>query len=141
MNGRVEGEEGLRRERPAPYRGPAARELRTSEAPQPQIDELRGSRNLLEGTLRHYQELFDRAPDAYIVTDHEGIIREANFAAARLLDVRLDRMIGASLASFVSGSERRGFRFAVGRVAAGDKPPGADGEWLLKLRQRGSESV
>jgi PAS domain S-box-containing protein len=141
VNGRVESEEGLSRERPARSNGPAARELRADEAPHPENDELKKNRNLLEGALRHYKELFDKAPDAYIVTDNEGIIREANFAAARLLDLRLDRMIGASLASFISGPERRRFRLTVGRVASGEKPPGDDGEWLLKLRQRGSEVV
>ena len=38
-----------------------------------------------EAAHQRYQDLFDSAPDAYLVTDTEGIIQEANRAAAALL--------------------------------------------------------
>jgi PAS domain S-box-containing protein len=34
---------------------------------------------------RRYHDLFDLAPDAYLVTDLDGIIDEANLSASRLL--------------------------------------------------------
>ncbi len=117
------------------------RERRGDETQRAQNDELIKNRNGLETALRHYQELFDRAPDAYIVSDAEGTIREANIAAVHLFDVRHERLIGSSLASFISGPERRAFRFMVGRVASGERPPGDDGEWTLRLRERGSGAL
>lgn len=141
MEGRMESEGGVQNDRWGRDQRPAPRELRSEEPLHAQTDDLINGRKPLESALRHYQDLFDRAPDAYIVTDDEGIIREANVAAVRLLDARLDRLIGSSLASFVSGPERREFRFTVSRVASGERPPGDDGEWLLKLRPRGSETV
>jgi PAS domain-containing protein len=41
----------------------------------------------VEEERRRYQGLFECAPDGYLVTDVHGIIREANRAAARLLNV------------------------------------------------------
>src|ERR671924_391809 len=41
----------------------------------------------LERERQRYQELFDFAPDAYLITDVDGTIREANHAAAQLLEV------------------------------------------------------
>ena len=120
---------------------PAPRALPAEESLRAQTDELIRDRKLLESSLRHYQELFDHAPDAYVVTDHEGNIREANVAAVRLLDGRVERLIGSSLANFVSGPERRSFRVTLSRVASGEKPPVDTGEWQLKLKQRGSETA
>jgi PAS domain S-box-containing protein len=120
---------------------PAPREVRAEEPLHTHADELGKSRKLLESALRHYQDLFDRAPDAYIVTDGDGLIREANVAAGRLLDTRPDRLIGSYLASFVTGPERREFRLTASRVASGEKPSGDVGEWLVKLKQRGSDTV
>lgn len=117
---------------------PASRALPGEDSLCVQTDELIKDRKLLEAALHHYQDLFDRAPDAYLVTDNEGNLREANIAAVRLLHARTDRLIGSSLASFVSGTERRTFRSMLNRVASGEKPPGDNGEWLVKLRQRGS---
>ena len=120
---------------------PVPRALPAEESLRAQTEELITDRKLLESSLHHYQDLFDRAPDAYLVTDNEGTIREANIGAVRLLDGRLDRVIGSSLANFVSGPERRSFRLTLSRVASGEKPPSDTGEWPLKLRQRGSENA
>ena len=119
----------------------APRAPRADESLQAQTEDLIKEKKLLESSVRHYRELFDRAPDAYIVTDHEGNIREANAAAVRLLDGRLERLIGSSLSNFVSGPGRRGFRLILSRVASGEKPPSETGEWALKLRERGSQSA
>ena len=58
------------------------RERRGEETQRTQSDELIKNRNRLETALRHYQELFERAPDAYIVSDAEGTIREAKIGRA-----------------------------------------------------------
>src|SRR5262245_19784571 len=52
-------------------------------------EELQGQAELLTRENQRYAEFFDCAPDAYLVTDAGGNIREANRAAAELLG--LDR--------------------------------------------------
>ena len=60
----------------------AQEELRDqSEALEAAHDELLEER-------RRYQHLFQYAPDAYLLTDLSGIVREANLSAARLLNIR-----------------------------------------------------
>ena len=52
----------------------------------------------IESEHRRYQELFDLAPDGYLVTDLKGIIREANIAATELLKFRL---LGRNISEFL----------------------------------------
>jgi PAS domain S-box-containing protein len=140
VNGRIETDSGGISERWPVADSTPSPALRREDTERAQNDDLI-NKNGLETALRHYQELFDRAPDAYIVSDAEGLIREANIAAVHLFDARHDRLIGSSLASFISGPERRAFRSMLGRLATGEKPPGVDGEWTLRIRQRGSDSL
>src|SRR5262245_32154856 len=51
-----------------------------------------------------YQELFYSSPEAYLETDVHGLIREANHAAAALLQVRREFLVDKPLASFVGDS-------------------------------------
>src|SRR5215831_12556657 len=51
---------------------------------------------------QRYQQLFDADPDEHVVTDHRGLIQEANQAAAALLAVSQERLVGMPLALFVS---------------------------------------
>ena len=69
---------------------------------QLQYEELLSARQRLEDERRHYQELFDFAPDAYLVTDSNGLIQEANRAAGKLLNVRNDFLAGKPMTLFVS---------------------------------------
>jgi PAS domain-containing protein len=48
-----------------------------------------------------YQDLFELAPDIYLVTDLAGVIREANAAAAALLNIRPQFLAGKPLRSVV----------------------------------------
>src|SRR4029079_2754244 len=67
-----------------------------------QNEELRVHREAAEEALLRYQELFDLAPDPYITTDRFGKIREANTAAARLLNLPPRSLPGRQLVTFVS---------------------------------------
>src|SRR5947209_1332568 len=49
-----------------------------------------------------YRELFEFAPDSYLVTDLNGIVREANRAACDLLNVPRRFLINTPLVSYVS---------------------------------------
>src|SRR2546423_4218123 len=57
----------------------AEEEMRTKN------EQLLGAQEIAELERQRYQDLFDYAPDGYIVTDPEAVIHEANRAAAQLL--------------------------------------------------------
>lgn len=81
----------------------AAEELRQ------QNEELAESRKAVEQERRHYQELFEFAPDGYLVTDREASILEVNQTAAQLLNVSPERLVGKPIVVFVAPEERRDF--------------------------------
>ncbi len=70
-----------------------------------QNQQLAASRVALEDERRRYQELFEFAPDGYLVTDREGTIFEANSAALKLFKVERDFIIGKQLSDFVVPEE------------------------------------
>lgn len=59
---------------------------------------------------QHYQNLFQFSPIAYLLTDADGLILEANQAIAHLLNVPHIYLIGKSLAVFVTESDLAAFR-------------------------------
>ena len=54
---------------------------------QQQNEELRLAQIAAEAQRQRYQELFEFAPNGYLVTDDQGIIQEANCVAANLFNV------------------------------------------------------
>ena len=81
----------------------AAEELRQ------QNEALAESRKAVDRERQHYQELFEFAPDGYLVTDKESSILEVNQTAAQLLNVSSERLVGKPLVVFVAPEERRDF--------------------------------
>ncbi len=102
-----------------------------------QSREIAGAREQLEAQVDRYQELFDLAPDPYLVTDQRGVIREANRAAARLLQVRPDHLIGKPLALYVDKTAKKDF---LSRLSEIRKNSGVV-NWQLRLGPRGSAPV
>ncbi len=80
-------------------------------------EELREKTRALEISQQHYQQLFDFAPDGYLVTDASGVIRQANRAASSLLNLSQQDMVGKPLSVFVARPERRRFRVLVYQIA------------------------
>lgn len=68
------------------------------------------ARGQLELERQYYQDLFDLAPDAYLLTDAKGVIRGANRAAERMFATDVDGLVGRQLAGFVPPDERHDFR-------------------------------
>lgn len=64
----------------------------------------------LEVESRRYQELFDFAPDGYLLTDSSGAILEANRAAALKLNSDQASLAGIPLADFVAVADRDAFQ-------------------------------
>jgi len=56
----------------------------------------------IELERQYYQQLFDFAPDGYLVTDAEGVIQEVNRAAAALLNQDQHTLPGKRLLNFVA---------------------------------------
>lgn len=90
--------------------GVVSEELQVAvEELQQQNEELSNSRLEVEIQRQRYQELFEFAPDGYLVTDVNGTIQEANRAAANLLKVSPRFLIGKPLIIFVTEDERQVF--------------------------------
>lgn len=75
-----------------------------------QNEELVNTRQQIELERQRYQDLFEFAPDGYLVTDVTGNIQQANQAAGTLLSVRQNRLVGKPLVVFIAKSERQNFR-------------------------------
>jgi PAS domain S-box-containing protein len=72
-------------------------------------EELQGQQELLSRESQRYAEFFDFAPDAYVVTDAGGNIREVNRAAAELLGAERSQLLHRPLSAFLAESDRVGF--------------------------------
>lgn len=73
----------------------------TVEELQQQNEELVVTRIDLETERQRYQDLFNFAPDGYLVTDLYGNIQEANRAISTLLNLSQDFLVGKPLTVFV----------------------------------------
>jgi PAS domain S-box-containing protein len=95
----------------------ALEELRAStEELRAQHEEMLATRVEVEAGLRRYQELFELAPDAYLVTDLLGIIREANQAAAELLVRSRKSLTGKPILVAIRQEDRHDVRMRMLRL-------------------------
>jgi PAS domain S-box-containing protein len=81
-----------------------------------QQNELASVRSRIEAERQRYHDLFEFAPDAYVVTTANGTIREANRVAAAMLGRPQSSLVGMSLALFVPDDARQGFRQNISRL-------------------------
>ncbi|MFW9264794.1 PAS domain-containing sensor histidine kinase [Nostoc sp. CALU 546] len=88
------------------------------------------ARETAELEHRRYQDLFDLAPDAYLVTDVDGIIKEANYVAAALLSVRQNYLIGKPFILFVAEADRQIFISQLANLQQVQ-------DWEVHLKSRG----
>ena len=115
----------------------AVEELRVAEEELRQKnDELTVAHAEAAGERRRYQHLFQYAPDAYLLTDLNGIIREANHSAANLLGVQPRFLVGKRLVSFVAPEDRSRLRGEIGRWQS--EPAAKSIE--LRLQPRGGQT-
>jgi len=99
-----------------------------------QNDELISTRVAVEVERRRYQELFDFAPHAYLVTDAKGVIQEANLAAATLLKVSPAFLVGKPLSVFVFKDDIKEFCDQLKRLQQENRLH----EWIQRLCPRNS---
>jgi len=88
----------------------AMEELRAAhEEVDAQRDELAEASGKVQQEHRRYVELFEDAPDGYVVTDLHGVIEQANLAAAELFNSARDFIVGQPLALFVNKRDKTAF--------------------------------
>jgi len=95
-------------------------------------EELQATRIVLEKERQRYQELFDFAPDGYLVTDIYGTILEANQAATILLNISKQFLIRKPLVSFIGQSDHQAFFDYLAQLQHLDR----GGEWEVCLQPR-----
>jgi PAS domain S-box-containing protein len=104
-----------------------------------QNTELAAAHLVAQAERQRYQDLFDFAPDGYLVTDTNGVIREANRAAADLLHVAQELLVGKPLAVYVAENERKAFRDILSTLLK--RSISGANEWEITLRPRGGLEV
>lgn len=72
-------------------------------------EELQGQVAMLTRENERYAEFFEYAPDAYLITDAGGSVREANRGALELLASARDDVIGRPLSEYVAADHRIAF--------------------------------
>ncbi|NEU82865.1 ATP-binding protein [Nostoc sp. UIC 10630] len=95
-------------------------------------EELQATRIAVEKERQRYQELFDFAPDAYLVTDIYGTILEANHATTILLNISQRFLIRKPLLSFIGQSDHQAFFNYLTQLQHLDR----GGEWEVCLQPR-----
>jgi PAS domain S-box-containing protein len=72
-------------------------------------EELQGQAELLSRENERYAEFFEFAPDAYVITDAGGNVREVNRAAAELFRAGRGEMVGRALGACIPDEEPASF--------------------------------
>ena len=98
--------------------------------------ELQASREETEVQRRRYRDLFEFAPDGYLVTDPAGVITDANRAAVDLVRVSRQALEGKPLVLYIAPDDRERFHRQLDRLVEGHSTGAGEGEWELQVRPR-----
>lgn len=104
-----------------------------------QNEALRQARADLEASLAKYADLYDFAPVGYLTLGGDGVIREANLAAAALLGLDRARLPGRPFAFFASEDSRCAWRDFLEQLSASETA--VTGEVTLALEGRAPRRV
>ncbi|MEW6491180.1 MAG: PAS domain S-box protein [Cyanobacteriota bacterium] len=100
-----------------------------------QTQELAAARVRLEAERQRYQDLFEFMPNAYLVSDAQGKIQEANRAAALLFNVEQSFLVNKLLVSFIPPKERPAFYSQLNQLH--EREPVQ--EWTVRMQQRNDQ--
>lgn len=100
-----------------------------------QNEELLAAREIIEAEKEKYWDLFEFAPDGYLVTDQHGKIIEANRPAAAMFGVDIPFLISKLLATFVPNPDLQNFRTSLNRLVYSTSTAPVNLE--LRFRPRG----
>jgi PAS domain S-box-containing protein len=101
--------------------------------------ELRARSDELASERQRYTEFFEYAPEAYVITDSQGVMREVNRCAAELLAIPARALNGKPLGSLVPEDCRREFRAHL--LRAGAESDGEISAWRGALAPQGRRIV
>lgn len=101
-----------------------------------QLDELGRMGLRLEAERERYADLFERAPDAYVVSDRFGVIRDANAAAVQLFCLETRFLRGKPISAFTDPNDVRAMNDALEVLERGTIRT-----MELELRPRGGGEV
>jgi len=117
-------------------------ELRLAyEELQQQNQALVDYRQQLEAERHRYQELFNLAPDGYLVTNATGIIQEANVALATMLNVSQADLIGKPLLLFFAKADRPHIHTTLAQLSQRPPPPAPIQTWETQLCPRQGDPI
>lgn len=97
-----------------------------------QNEELSATQSRLDQQRSRLQELFEFAPDGYLVTDDEGVISAVNRSAAMLLHVPRQHLAGKPLIVYVVEEDRQAFHSRLTQVRNGHHIR----NWRVRLQPR-----
>jgi PAS domain S-box-containing protein len=102
-----------------------------------QNEELISTQEELAAEHRRYRDLFELAPDGYLVTNPEGVIRAANCAAAEMLGKPQEWLAGTPVSVYVVGQDQLIFYEGLDRVRTGALKAGApSAKWEIHLQPK-----
>jgi len=100
-----------------------------------QNEELSQTRDALEAERQRYQDLFEFAPDVYLVTNLKGIILKANRAASELFNVPDFSLQGKPLSLYINPSDLKNFRMRMLNLEESEPEiPERTWEWKLQVK-------
>lgn len=91
----------------------------------------------LEAERQRYRDLFEFMPDAYLVTNLQGKIQEANQAATTLLGIEQPQLQGKLLINFVPVERRSIFRAKLNRLQQYDRVQ----QFTISMEPRTGDSI
>lgn len=107
------------------------------DALRQQNEALAAARQTVEVQRQRYHDLFEFAPDSYVVTDLEGTVWEANQAAAGLLQASQAALVRKPLIVFIAEGGREDFRARLADLRRLEGPE----EWEVALQARDGQVI
>ncbi len=97
--------------------GVVSEELQVAlEELQQQNEELQIAQALLAAQSLRYQELFESAPESYLLTSAEGIIQDANKLVASVFNVSQRFLVGKPLIVFIADEDKQTFHNKINQL-------------------------
>jgi PAS domain S-box-containing protein len=107
--------------------GTALEELNVAqEELRVQNEAIAAAEAVADAERERYQALFEHAPNGYVVTDEDGVVRRANVAAGTLFGTAARYLVGKPLAVLVHPEDKRDFLALLSALRTGDEPQGQE---------------